>query len=206
MTELIDLAGLTDLLLSQTGRRLTAIAGPPGAGKSTIADELAEAINARACGAAAVLPMDGYHFDDAILKARGDHARKGAPFTFDVTGFRHMMERLRANEETETAVPVFDRSLEIARAGARLIPSSIRHIIVEGNYLLLDDPAWLVLAPLFDQTVFLDVPREVLQARLEQRWQHLVGDAKRLKMDGNDMPNVDLVRTRSRPAMFVIKT
>src|SRR5688572_33087414 len=108
-----------------------------------------------------VLPIDGYHFDDRVLVQRGLRPRKGAPDTFDVAGFYHMLHRLKRNEESEIAVPVFDRDLEIARAGARLIPRSVRHLIIEGNYLLLDRPGWSSLRGLFDTTIMISVPEAV---------------------------------------------
>ena len=148
--------------------------------------------------------MDGYHFDDAILIARGWRARKGAPHTFDVGGFARMLERLRENSEDEIAVPVFDRSIEIARNAARFIPSAVRHLIVEGNYLLLDAPGWNELAQYFDTTVFLDVPMEDIQRRLEDRWVDLAGEELRVKMEENDLPNAELVVTQSRLANFTI--
>ena len=188
----------------RTERHITAVAGPPGAGKSTIADALADKLNAAEPGSAAVFPMDGYHFDDAILIARGWRARKGAPHTFDVGGFARMLERLRENSEDEIAVPVFDRSIEIARNAARFIPSAVRHLIVEGNYLLLDTPGWNELAQYFDTTVFLDVPMEDIQRRLEDRWVDLAGEELRVKMEENDLPNAELVVTQSRPANFTI--
>ena len=188
----------------RTERHITAVAGPPGAGKSTIADALADKLNAAEPGSAAVFPMDGYHFDDAILIARGWRARKGAPHTFDVGGFARMLERLRENSEDEIAVPVFDRSIEIARNAARFIPSAVRHLIVEGNYLLLNTPGWNELAQYFDTTVFLDVPMEDIQRRLEDRWVDLAGEELRVKMEENDLPNAELVVTQSRPANFTI--
>ena len=181
-------------------RTITAIAGPPGAGKSTTAGALAEALNARAPGTASVFPMDGYHYDDLVLHARGQRSRKGAPYTFDVAGFAHMLDRLRRNDELEVAVPVFDRTIEIARAGARIIPQSVTQLVVEGNYLLLDFPPWDGLAPYFDTTVVIDVPEAELRRRLLDRWSHLSGAALDDKMEGNDMPNVRLVRSRSRTA------
>ena len=45
--------------------------------------------------------MDGYHHDDAVLRARGLLARKGAPETFDVGGLAHMLDRLRRGDEAE---------------------------------------------------------------------------------------------------------
>src|SRR5688572_27161103 len=113
----VDLDELADILRRAAGARtLVAVAGPPGAGKSTFAEALADRLNEAAAGSAAVLPMDGFHFDDRVLEPLGLRARKGAPDTFDVAGLRHMLERLRRNQEAEIAVPVFDRELEIARA------------------------------------------------------------------------------------------
>jgi pantothenate kinase len=185
-----------------TARLLAAIAGPPGSGKSTFAEILRDALNTSTPGLAEVLPMDGYHYDDLLLNARGWRDRKGAPHTFDVGGLRAMLVRLKANEEDEIAVPVFDRAIEIARAGARMIPRSVPIVLVEGNYLLLDRPPWTDLAPLFDQTVMLDAPFEVLRDRLLARWAGfgLTGEALAAKMDGNDLPNVALVQNHSRPA------
>lgn len=204
----IDLAGLVAHIGAGAGhaRRLIAVAGPPGVGKSTFAAALCDALNEIRTGLAEVLPMDGYHFDDMLLEARGLRARKGAPNTFDVDGLRAMLERLRRNTEAEVVVPVFDRSIEIARAGARAIPQTTRIVIVEGNYLLLADPPWSALASFFDLSVKLVAPLEVIAQRLEARWVHYGLDpaARAEKLDGNDLPNVRTVLDRSGPADFVI--
>ena len=201
----IEFDHLTEVVRTRgaTSRHITAIAGPPGSGKSTVADRMAECLNRNEPGSAAVFPMDGYHFDDQILTARGLRARKGAPQTFDVAGFSAMLERLRANTEDEVAVPVFDRSIEIARNAARFIPKTVRHLIVEGNYLLLDETPWRELD--FDTTVFLEVPIDELERRLLDRWKELEGEALRVKMEENDLPNARLVVENSRPAEFVLR-
>lgn len=201
-----DLDTLVRILTDRgrAGRSITAVAGAPGAGKSTLADGLAESLNDADPGSAAVLPMDGYHFDDLVLNARGWRPRKGAPHTFDVDGFAHMLRRLAANDAADVAVPVFDRGLEIARAGARIIPRTVRHLIVEGNYLLLDQAPWDSLRPLFDTTVFLDVPEQVLTARLTERWQSQSPEDMAAQLDGNDLPNVRLVMSQSVLAEFVV--
>ncbi|ETX16676.1 nucleoside triphosphate hydrolase [Roseivivax halodurans JCM 10272] len=181
-------------------RQLVAIVGAPGSGKSTTAERLAATINSDRPGRASILAMDGYHYDDLLLEDRGWRARKGAPHTFDVGGLAHMIGRLRENADDEIAVPVFDRKIEIARAGARTIPKTVEIVLVEGNYLLLDERPWDRLAPLFDLTVLIDVPEDILRARLVERWTgHGLAEPEiHSKLEDNDLPNGRLVATRSR--------
>ncbi len=157
---------------------------------------------------AAVFPMDGYHFDDMILNARGLRSRKGAPETFDVSGLRHMLERLRLNEEDEIAVPVFDRTLEIARAGARMISREVKVLIVEGNYLLLNTVPWSALAQYFDLTASIRVSEEELRRRLIDRWQVAGMDTREIqaRVEENDLPNGRRLLACSFAADFVLET
>jgi len=195
-----DLARLIREKAGVATRFVTAIAGPPGAGKST----LAAAVVAELGQGARVVPMDGFHYDDAVLTARGLRARKGAPETFDARGFLHLMGRLRTGEEV--AIPVFNRSMELSRAAADVVMPTDRFLIVEGNYLLLDEDPWRALAPLFDLTVFLDVPEAELDRRLVDRWHHHGRDPVEARhwIDTNDMPNVRRVTRGSRKADVVI--
>jgi pantothenate kinase len=188
-------------LVAGPERRLAAVAGPPGSGKST----LAEAAVARFAGAA-LLPMDGFHYDDAVLQARGRLPRKGAPETFDVGGLAALMARLRADAEDEVAVPVFDRALEISRAGARIIPRAARLVLVEGNWLLLDRPPWTGLRRFFDLTVMLDCPEAALRERLAARWAALPPEQAAAKLEGNDLPNARLALQASAPADLTLTT
>ena len=189
---------------SGSGRVIVALAGAPGSGKSTLADKLIGRLNARQPGLAAVLPMDGYHYDDLYLVPAGLRPRKGAPHTFDVGGLYHTLKRLRARDEPEVAVPVFDRQIEIARAGARLIPADVAVIVVEGNWLLLDQTPWDRLRPMFDVTAMVDVPEHVLRARLRGRWERLGLTEPEIaaKLEENDLPNGRLVRDASVAAEF----
>lgn len=207
---LTDLPTLTRHLLNSQGprRRLVAVSGPPGAGKSTFAAALAQSLNGAAPGIAGVLGMDGFHLDDRVLVARGQRERKGAPHTFDVGGLDALLGRLRADDGSDIAVPVFDRDLEIARAGASILTSLARIIVVEGNYLLLDDPSWQALRRHWSLTVSLEVPHDLLVQRLTWRWQGrgLHPEQVRTKLLGNDLPNANTVRERSVAADFVVDT
>ncbi len=203
MTQDTDLAALAADLRHRArgGRVLCAIAGAPGSGKSTLADRLADLLNDQP-GMAAVLPMDGFHYDDLHLVPAGLRPVKGSPPTFDVGGLYHTLRRIKAADEAFVAVPVFDRSIEIARAGARMIGAEVPVIVVEGNYLLLTTGDWPRLRPLFDVTVMVDVPEPVLRARLRARWEGygLTEDQIAWKLDGNDLPNGRLILRDSAPA------
>ena len=188
-------------------RAIIAIAGPPASGKSTTAAWIADELNFAEEGSAAVLEMDGFHFDDLVLIERGWRTRKGAPETFDVAGLEHLLIRLRNNSEQEIAVPVFDRAMEISRAGARIIPQSTRLVIIEGNYLLLKQAPWAALWRYYDMTVFLHADDSVLHERLEMRWR-LLGlnhDEVQAKVTQNDLPNARVVKSQSRSADFRIR-
>lgn len=137
----------------------------------------------------------------------GRLANKGAIDTFDVYGLRHMLERLKRNEDEVVAVPVFDRSIEIARAGGRLIGRDTGIIVCEGNYLLMRQPPWERLKPIFDLTVMVDVDIEELRKRLRARWEGFGLDKAAIlhKLDGNDLPNgVSIMQGSAEPDIRVV--
>lgn len=183
-------------------RFLLGIAGPPASGKSTLAAALRETMNRRCRSGgereevAAVAALDGFHYDDRVLHARGHRPRKGAPFTFDAEGYAALLDRLAAPPAGGAiAIPVFDRDLELSRAGAALVEPHHRVVITEGNYLLLDDARWRGVRRRLDFTVFLDVPAETLRRRLTARWLgHGYGpEEAREKTEANDLLNARLV-------------
>lgn len=188
-------------------RRVIAIAGPPASGKSTLATRLERHLNEAEPGCTALLPMDGYHYDDEVLIPRGWRPRKGAPHTFDVGGYATSLRRLKANAEPSVAVPRFDRSIEIARAGAILIEQDVRLIISEGNYLLLDEEPWPSLRPYFDRTVLIITDYEELVRRNRKRWVDSDFDEAAIiaKLEENDLPNVRLIQARSAEPDWVIR-
>jgi len=185
-------------------RLLVAIAGAPASGKSTLSERLHHHLGGDEAGAV-VVPMDGYHFDDAILSARGLLPRKGAPETFDTGGFKRTLEAIRTDDD-DVYVPVFDRHLELSRGSARCVSRSHRIVLVEGNYLLLNQSPWNQLAGLFDLTLFIDTPLAVLEKRLVQRWLDHGHDqpSARQKALGNDIPNARTVAEHSKLGTAII--
>lgn len=202
MSELAHIAAAIFKRAGKSERFIVAIAGPPASGKSTRAEALADLFPQ---GSAVVVPMDGFHFDDRVLDQRGLRSRKGAPETFDFAGFAMLLRRLKSRE-ADVAIPVFDRNLEISRAGAAIVGSGAKFILVEGNYLLLDEEPWSSLADLFDFAIFVDVPRDELERRLVERWREhgRPDDAARKWIAENDLPNVDRVLRARRKADLVI--
>jgi len=181
-------------------RFMIAFAGPPGAGKTTAAQAVCNAISKQpAAPTACVVPMDGFHFDNAVLDARGWRDRKGAPHTFDADGFVSMVRRLR--QGGDIAVPTFDRTDDFSRAGARIVGAGDKIVIVEGNYLLLREQPWCQLHDLFDLTIMLDVPLATLEERLIERWRihGLSDDDARARAMQNDIPNARTVIQDSAP-------
>jgi fructokinase len=194
-------ARIAALAAARPGRVLIAIAGAPGAGKSTLAEALVDRLGPEA----ALVPMDGFHLDNAILDTRGRRFAKGSPDTFDVDGFDAVLQRLKAGGEV--IVPVFDRQIDVSRGSARVVPQGARIIVAEGNYLLLREAPWHRLAALWDLTVFLDVPLAELERRLIARWHHhglSDADARRRAQD-NDIPNARRVQDGSLAADIVIR-
>ena len=133
-------------------RRVLGLTGPPGAGKSTLAGALADALGA----AAALVPMDGFHLAGAELHRLGRQDRKGAPDTFDVAGYVALLRRLRDPGPDPVYAPAFDRRLEEPVAGAVRVDPQIPLVLTEGNYLLLASGGWQHVRPLLDEVWYVD--------------------------------------------------
>ncbi|HET8659618.1 MAG TPA: nucleoside/nucleotide kinase family protein [Micromonosporaceae bacterium] len=206
------LAAVAPLVPPASGRRLlVGIAGPPGAGKSTLASALAaELRRGHGAHAAVAVPMDGFHLANAELERLGLTNRKGAPETFDAAGFVHLLRRLRAADETVYA-PAFNRTLNEAVAGAIPVAPEVGTVVLEGNYLLLRKEPWSGVRPLLDLAVYLDAPERARTPALlrRQRSRGLTESAARAWVNGSDAANAritaatrdlaDVVLTRSGP-------
>ncbi|MFJ8859254.1 nucleoside/nucleotide kinase family protein [Streptomyces sp. NPDC102451] len=164
-----DLATLTDRargLAATGGRRILGIAGPPGAGKSTLAARITERLGGRAV----LVPMDGFHLAGAELERLGRAGRKGAPDTFDAAGYAALLRRLRhPGGQDPVYAPAFDRALEEPVAGSVCVAPDIPLVVTEGNYLLLDEGPWAPVRGLLDEVWFLDADPGLRVSRLVDR-------------------------------------
>ncbi len=175
MTTVADLAGRARALVREGGRALLGITGTPGAGKSTLAENLVQALRASPPkglsrpGWVAYLPMDGYHLADVELERLGRRDRKGAPDTFDAAGYVALLRRIRADIDDVIYAPAFERDLEQPIAGSIPISREARLIVTEGNYLLLQDGDWAHVASQLDEVWFCHLEKEERVRRLVAR-------------------------------------
>jgi pantothenate kinase len=147
-------------------RCLLGLAGPPGAGKSTLAARLAAAVGR----AAVVVPLDGFHLADAELIRLGRLGRKGAPDTFDPAGYLALLARIQNAAPGETVyAPAFDRKLDQPIAGSIPVRPGTRLVITEGNYLLGGEPPWTGVRALLDEAWWVDLDDAERRRRLVAR-------------------------------------
>jgi pantothenate kinase len=183
-------------------RRLLGLTGPPGAGKSTMAGQLVAALGP----AVARVPMDGFHLANQILRDLGLADRKGSPASFDVGGFHALLRRLRAHDEDVVYAPEFFRDIEEPVAGALPIARQIALVVVEGNYLLLDEGRWRDTPEFFDEVWYLRPDDTVRTQRLLLRHQEhgRSRSAAEAWVAGNDEPNARIVEATARRADLII--
>lgn len=200
-----QISGLLDAIETsprEGRRRIVALAGAPASGKSTLAEMIATR-RTKSGHPTQVVPMDGFHISNTVLQTRGLLHRKGAPETFDLRGFNDLIHRLA--HEPDVLFPVFDRKLDAAIVGGGALEPETGTVIVEGNYLLLDEPGWSDLRPHWDLSIALDIPLEVLRRRLIERWvQYGLEENEAVKRaEINDLPNAKRVLGGSASADIV---
>jgi len=189
-------------LARRPGRAVLGITGPPGVGKSTLAERLV----AELAGDAAYLPMDGFHLAHRVLADLGRVDRKGAPDTFDAAGYVAVLRRLRDPREGYVYAPRFARDIEDSIAGAIPVGPSVPLVITEGNYLLLPDGPWAQVRPLLDEVWYLDLPEPARLQRLVDRHMAFGRDAAqaRARATGSDQRNATLIEASRNRADLVV--
>jgi pantothenate kinase len=198
------LKAIHSLVRDAAGRTIVGICGPPGAGKSTLSEALIEALDRPAVA----VPMDGFHLSNVELERLGLTGRKGAPATFDAHGFVHLLRRLRAADELVYA-PSYSRTLHESIGGVIPVPPDVQIVVVEGNYLLMDEGPWSQVRPLLDLAVYLDAPDRTRQESLVRRQlaRGLDLDAAQDWVFNSDERNAEVIAaTRSRADVVLSRT
>jgi len=197
------LARIQEHLEKSSERVLIGIIGKPGAGKSTLSKFLMAKLSKELV---TVVPMDGYHLSNKVLKDLKRSDRKGAPDTFDVAGFVSLVKRIRSEQTQNIYYPIFDRAIEESIAAQGVVTSATKVVIIEGNYLLHDEGGWEVVNDLLDESWMVDVDDDKRISRLISR--HIAygkdPEAAKAWAEGTDEVNAKLIERGRTRADFVV--
>lgn len=182
------------------------VAGPPGAGKSTVTGHLRQVLQERGTRSA-VVGMDGFHLAQAELERLGRQRRKGAPDTFDAHGYVALLHRLREHPAHTVYAPRYVReALEEPIGSAVPVPPGVQVVLTEGNYLLLPQEPWDQIPRLLDEVWFIGTGEDVRRQRLLAR--HLAAGKSQAEAlaftDGSDAANADLIAATRHRADLII--
>ncbi|MFB6893722.1 nucleoside/nucleotide kinase family protein [Kitasatospora sp. NPDC056327] len=210
----LDADGLTALALGllrgpgSGARTVLGLAGPPGAGKSTLARHLVAEVERReGPGSAAYLPLDGFHLAAAQLDRLGLGDRKGAPATFDAFGYVALLRRVATDRFHDIYVPDFDRDLDEPVAARHVVHPRARLVVTEGNYLAAADHPWPEARRFLRELWYVETDDAVREERLLGR--HRAGGrdeaAARQWVSGNDRPNGEYVKAGREACTRVVR-
>jgi pantothenate kinase len=201
-----DLVDAAAVLALDPRRAILGITGAPGAGKSVLAQQLADLLLMRGYRVA-LAGMDGFHLAGAELTRLGRVDRKGAPDTFDVHGYLTLLRRLREPTDEIVYAPQFDRTIEEPIGSAIPIAGDVCLVITEGNYLLHQDGPWSAVAELLDECWYIQVDERTRTERLIARHMQFGRSRKEAveRAHGSDLRNAHLVvRTKARASRVVL--
>ncbi|MGW1029657.1 nucleoside/nucleotide kinase family protein [Streptomyces sp. NPDC002577] len=201
-----DLVTRAASLVRPDRRALLGITGSPGAGKTTLAEQLVQRLNADGPPWAAHVPMDGFHLADVELDRLGRRDRKGAPDTFDSAGYAALLRRLGDEEDDIVYAPGFERVLEQPIAGAIPVPRTARLIVTEGNYLLLTEGSWARVRSLLDEVWYCELDEDERVRRLVARHEQFgKGHEEAVAwVLGSDQRNADLIAGSRHRADLIV--
>ena len=199
---------LSKMRSAKESRLLVMLAAPPGAGKSTsvsflqhLAKDIIPEFKVQAIG------MDGFHRRQEYLLEHttvvdGTEVRmvdvKGSPITFDLEKLSSSIEGVMSYKIDTW--PAYDRHLHNPVENAISIDADI--LLLEGNYLLLDEPGWDSLSELADYTISISADADMLRERLIDR-KEKSGNTREVAekfVDFSDMRNVRLCLEKTKKA------
>ena len=196
-------------LQREKGRRiLVMLAAPPGAGKSTLLSFLKElSLQNVDLSPIQTIGMDGFHRRQEYLLSHtverdGQQIPmvniKGAPVTFDLDKLRESIQKVASG--AVCGWPVYDRMLHNPIENAVTVDQNI--VLLEGNYLLLDEDGWRDLAACADYTIAIRADEGFLRERLiRRRMKTGVAEEAAVRfVDFSDMPNVQLCLEKTKKA------
>ena len=194
----------------QKGERVIVfLAAPPGTGKSTLAAFLEVLADEMGIKGFQTVGMDGFHYPQKYIAAHtvirdGKEIPmqrvKGAPDSFDAVKLSDMLWKLRRED---TSFPGYDRTLHDVVENQTQVTGNI--VLIEGNYLLLDEPVWRDLP--HDYSVFVEAEESQLRERLLAR-KMLSGATKEAALShyqSADGPNVRLTLKKRLPADVTLR-
>jgi pantothenate kinase len=205
-TDIDALTARVEHLLAGRERVLLGVTGAPGAGKSTLAAALAEALRTRGIPVVWV-PMDGFHLADVELDRLGRRGRKGAIDTFDGHGYLALLRRLAVETENVVYAPTFERTLEQPIAGAIAVEPGTRVVLTEGNYLLDESAPWVDVRAALTEVWFCAVPDDLRRERLVARHVQFGKSPAHARqwVDEVDQPNAERIEAARPRADLVVR-
>ncbi|GAB4830467.1 hypothetical protein Ancab_020180 [Ancistrocladus abbreviatus] len=205
-------------------KHMVGLAGPPGAGKSTVASEVAKRVNKLwtqksssldqeidSPDVAIVLPMDGFHLYrhqlDTMEDPKEAHARRGAPWTFDPTRLMKCLQTLRS--QGFVYAPSFDHGIGDPFEDDIFVMLQHKVVIVEGNYLLLEEAVWNEISTMFDEKWFIEVDTDIAMERVLKRHISTAGkspEEAKWRIEYNDRPNAEMILKSKKKADLIIRS
>lgn len=158
----------------KNGRLIVYLAAPPGTGKTTLSlflkklfDQLETPYSFQ------VLSIDGFHYDRDYLTSHyitrnGTEILlnnvKGSPESFNLEALTDTLKDLR---DKPVNWPVYDRTIH--DVSEETITADADIVLIEGNWLLLNEEKWNELEDYCDISLFIEADQEVLKQRLINR-------------------------------------
>ena len=170
---------LSDMQKAKRQRLIVYLAAPPGTGKTTLSIFLEWLSGSylekpsNSIKKIQALSIDGFHYPQAYIKNRNIvrdgktmpmQSVKGSPETFDLKKLSNCIKLLQTQD---IKWPIYDRNLHDIVDDAVLITEDI--VLIEGNWLLLDDTGWRELKTFCDYSIFIVAKENMLKQRLIQR-------------------------------------